>query len=210
MVLVLLLDFLSFFFLLHYHRQAPLAVSAFFSVPFLSSSKTTRHRTSSVSFPLSCLTCCSSIGVMAAEEFPCLHGCPGLVCSYCDWISDCPWWIGYSRRWTLHYGNFMSNRRQKDEKRSGRKEEDVVFFSLSPQQPVPAEWDLREQPQRRVPAAPTMNVRGSGWVAMTRTLARVVMQTPLFSGHVCTIFHCLSLLGCCSEKKKEPVYTETR
>lgn len=69
------------------------------------------------------------------------------------------------------------------------------------QQSVSAESYSREQPQRRVPAASTMNGKGCGWVAMTGTLARVVMQTRLFSGHVCTFFHCLVLLGWCLREK---------
>lgn len=48
-----------------------------------------------------------------------------------------------------------------------------------------------EQPQRRVPAAPAMKGQGSVWVAMTSLLARVVRPTPSYSGHVCTLFHCL-------------------
>lgn len=81
-----------------------------------------------VSF-FSCVTCCSSyvVGFLATWGFPYLYGCHCKVlqptASYCDWISGYPWWVGYSWRWTLHYGNSMRNQRQKDEKKKSEEGE---------------------------------------------------------------------------------------
>lgn len=92
--------------------------------------------------------CCGfsvHMGVSLSPWWPLLSLQP--TASYCDWISGYPWWVGYSWRWTLHYGNTICKQRQRDKKKKWEEAGGwCVSFPPSPQQSVPAESNSREQP----------------------------------------------------------------
>lgn len=100
---------------------------------------------------------------------------------------------------TLCYGN--SPEAERDEEVGERGDWWAFFSPTLPSLSCPSGVGLRGTAPATCTSCTVMNGWGSEGVAMTGTLARAVMQTPLFSGHVCTLFHCLLLLGWCLREK---------
>lgn len=118
--------------------------------------------------------------------------------SYCDWISDCLWWAGYSWRWTLHYGNLTSNARQKDERKSKRKEEDLPPHTLS-SAVCPSGVGLEGTAIETCTSCTHNEWPGFRMGCHDKDAGTRCYADTSFSGHVCTLFHCLDLLGWCSK-----------
>lgn len=135
--------------------------------------------------------CC---GLSIPEEislspwFPPTNWCRLLWLSLDKWLSLMIWWR------TPHYGNSLSHQRQKERRGGGKSRRMMGFFPLSSPSHVPVESDSGTA-MATCTSCTVMNGLGSGGVAMTGSLARAAMQMPLFSGHVCTLFHRLVLLG---------------